>query len=258
MRLQEVKKEEEGDYPRLILIFSDELDLRQHIAGLVQVRPEVPVHLKATGKQILVDGDFTHGQTYELEVHAGIRSRWGTRTEPSHAPRDRFRRPQAAVALCPRRNVPAVVQRQTAALCHPQSTPRRAGGEESLCLQFGAVFADRAPAQRQRAARFLPRLLRAPRWRAGSPRHARNIRPAQHLAGTRTGPRRSACRRRTRPVPDRDQLRPGRHALSLLHQRRQRGPPALQTAQPQSEKHVLLRPQFPWLHPRPTAEPTRP
>ena len=81
MRLQEVKKEEEGDYPRLILIFSDELDLRQHITGLVQVRPEVPVHLKATGKQILVDGDFAHGQTYELEVHAGIRSRWGTRTE---------------------------------------------------------------------------------------------------------------------------------------------------------------------------------
>ncbi|MDE2742317.1 MAG: MG2 domain-containing protein [Gemmatimonadota bacterium] len=81
MRLQEIKKEEEGDYPRLILIFSDELDPRQHIEGLVQVRPEVPVRLKATGKQILVDGDFAHGQTYELQVHAGIRSRWGTRTE---------------------------------------------------------------------------------------------------------------------------------------------------------------------------------
>ena len=102
----------------------------------------------------------------------------------SHAPRGRFRRPQTAVALCPRRHVPAVVQRQAPALCHPQCAPRRAGGEKGLCLQLRAVFADRALAQRQRAARFLPRLLCAPRRRAGSPRHARNIRPAQHVVGT--------------------------------------------------------------------------
>ncbi len=81
MRLVNIEKEQEGTYPRLILIFSDQLDLRQHIEGLVQVRPEVPVRLKATGKQILVDGDFAPGHTYELAVHAGIRSHWGTRTE---------------------------------------------------------------------------------------------------------------------------------------------------------------------------------
>ena len=80
MRLEKVEKEGEGDYPRLTLRFSDELDLRQDIEGLVQVRPGVPVRLKASGKQILVDGEFAHGRTYELEVHAGIRSRWGTRT----------------------------------------------------------------------------------------------------------------------------------------------------------------------------------
>ena len=80
MRLEKVEKDEAGDVPRLVLVFSDELDPRQDVEGLVQV-PGAGVRLKASGKEILVDGEFAHGRGYELVVHPGIRSRWGTRTE---------------------------------------------------------------------------------------------------------------------------------------------------------------------------------
>ena len=80
MRLEKVDKDEDGDVPRLALVFSDELDPRQDAEGLVQVQPEAEVRLKASGKEILVDGEFEHGRRYDLVVHPGIRSRWGTRT----------------------------------------------------------------------------------------------------------------------------------------------------------------------------------
>ena len=80
MRLERVEKDEEGDVPRLVLVFSDELDPRQDLEGLVRAPPAAEIRLKASGKEILVDGDFAHGRRYELAVHPGIRSRWGTRT----------------------------------------------------------------------------------------------------------------------------------------------------------------------------------
>ena len=101
MVLEAVKREEKGEKARLILLFSDELDVRYPIEGLVQVRPEMPIRLKASGKQLFVDGDFSHGQSYELEIYPGIRSSWGTRTEniirrtvdfADHKPQLRFAR----------------------------------------------------------------------------------------------------------------------------------------------------------------------
>ena len=80
MVLEGIKRDENGEKPRLTLLFSDELDVRHPIEGLVQVRPEMPIRLKASGKQIFVDGDFSYGHTYELEIHPGIRSNWDTRT----------------------------------------------------------------------------------------------------------------------------------------------------------------------------------
>ena len=92
MRLLKIEKEEEGEHPRATLHFSDELDTRQDIQGLIGVsapegmevnaqRLAVKMHLQVMGKQVIVDGDFGHGQSYQLEVRPGIRSRWGTRTQ---------------------------------------------------------------------------------------------------------------------------------------------------------------------------------
>lgn len=81
MVLEAVGREDEGENPRLTLLFSDELDSRQSIEGLLQVRPAIPIRLRPSGKQLFVDGDFSYGRTYELEIHAGIRNKWGTRTK---------------------------------------------------------------------------------------------------------------------------------------------------------------------------------
>lgn len=81
MVLVGVKRDEGGDKPRLTLVFSDELDVRQTIEGLIQIHPNTPIRLKASGKQLYVDGDLSHGESYRLDLHPGIRSSWGTRTE---------------------------------------------------------------------------------------------------------------------------------------------------------------------------------
>lgn len=69
-----------GEQPGITVEFSDEVDPRQEIAGLIAVEPAQPLRLKVLGKKVLVQGDFAHGRQYELLIHAGIRSRWGPAT----------------------------------------------------------------------------------------------------------------------------------------------------------------------------------
>ena len=245
MRLEQVKKEEEGDYPRLILIFSDELDLRQHIEGLIQVRPEVPIRLKATGKQILVDGDFSHGQTYELEIHAGIRSRWGTRTEKATRQEVGFadRKPQLRFARD--------------GMFLPSSKDKR--------LRFATLNLHRVALEVKKVyASNLGQFLQTERLHSGKERRdsfqdyfVRRVGVQVARDTLEISDQRNTWLEheldlgsliadgRTGTLSDRTQLRPRRHALSLLYQRRQRDSPALWPGTPQSEKHLLLRPQFP-------------
>ena len=72
-----IEKHTDRDRPRISVIFSDDLDFEQDIAGLITADPPQPLQLNAHGKTISVVGDFLHGQNYTLTVHPGIRSRWG-------------------------------------------------------------------------------------------------------------------------------------------------------------------------------------
>ena len=167
----------------------------------------------------------------------------------SHAAAGRVLRPQPEAALRPRRRLPAVLPGPAAALRHPQPGPRLPGGEEGLRLQPGAVPAEREPAQRPGAPP--PLLQRPPRRRAGRPRHPRDPRPAQRLAGARVGPGGPHRRGGTGAVPGGAALRPGGHALPT--RRRRRGdPPALRPGPPPTGPgpRLLLRPDGPRLRPR--------
>lgn len=73
-------RQQNGERLTLIVEFTDALDRAQDLAGLITVKPPVPVTLRPVGQQVIVQGDFRHGQDYELLVYAGVRSRWGTRT----------------------------------------------------------------------------------------------------------------------------------------------------------------------------------
>ena len=72
-----IEKHTDRDRPRISVTFSDDLDFKQDIAGLITADPPQQLQLNAHGETISVVGDFLHGQNYTLTVHPGIRSRWG-------------------------------------------------------------------------------------------------------------------------------------------------------------------------------------
>jgi uncharacterized protein YfaS (alpha-2-macroglobulin family) len=76
-KLKEVDPLDQGKRPGLEIRFSDILDSRQDITGLVSVNPGVDITVKSIEKSIYVEGDFQFGQVYTLAV-SGIRSKWGT------------------------------------------------------------------------------------------------------------------------------------------------------------------------------------
>jgi len=64
--------------PQLTLEFSDQLDSRQNLAGLIRVEPQVKIRLRTLGKKVFIKGPFRYGKTYRLILQPGIRSRWGS------------------------------------------------------------------------------------------------------------------------------------------------------------------------------------
>ena len=72
--------EETGRRPRLQVSFSDPLDERQDIAGLIGVEGVDALRLTGRGDKVAVEGAFAHGQKYTITVYGGVRSRWGSRT----------------------------------------------------------------------------------------------------------------------------------------------------------------------------------
>ena len=76
----EIEKHADRDRPSVSIIFSDDLDFGQDIAGLITADPRQQLQLNALGKTVSVVGDFQHGQSYALTVHPGIPQSLGHRT----------------------------------------------------------------------------------------------------------------------------------------------------------------------------------
>lgn len=77
LKVLEIRRFDEGKKPGMEIKFSDLLDPKQDITGLVRVEPLVKFDFKSVGKRILLTGDFSYGLTYSLRI-SGIRSKWGT------------------------------------------------------------------------------------------------------------------------------------------------------------------------------------
>ena len=87
LSVAEIEKHIDSDRPRVSIIFSDDLDFGQDIAGLITADPPQQLQLNALGKTVSVVGDFQHGQSYALTVHPGVRSRWGIALAQPHTER---------------------------------------------------------------------------------------------------------------------------------------------------------------------------
>ncbi len=77
LKVLEIRRFDEGKKPGMEIKFSDYLDPKQDIAGLVRVEPMVKFAFKSVDKRVLLTGDFKYGQTYSIRI-SGIRSKWGT------------------------------------------------------------------------------------------------------------------------------------------------------------------------------------
>jgi len=77
LKITDVWKFDQGKNPGMEIKFSDILDPKQDITGLIRVEPTVKFEFKAVGKSVFLTGGFQFGQLYVLKI-SGIRSKWGT------------------------------------------------------------------------------------------------------------------------------------------------------------------------------------
>ncbi len=79
LEVQDIQPLIDSENPGISITFSDELDATQDISGMISVVPQTTFNLKKMGKEVVLTGGFNHGETYDVQVLPGIRSRFGTR-----------------------------------------------------------------------------------------------------------------------------------------------------------------------------------
>ena len=85
MKIVGVEGRGDGRQPGFTVEFSDDLDPRQDIQGLISMDPPMDIRIKAVGRKVYLSGEFQHGRHYTLTAYPGIRSRWGVATASEHA-----------------------------------------------------------------------------------------------------------------------------------------------------------------------------
>ncbi|MEO9967448.1 MAG: MG2 domain-containing protein [Reichenbachiella sp.] len=81
LKLSGIDLDEGGKQPKLLLKFSDQLDIQQSLDGFITINPETDFKSQQLGKHIVLDGDFKFGGEYQVTVAQGVKSKWGTKTE---------------------------------------------------------------------------------------------------------------------------------------------------------------------------------
>ncbi|RMI06858.1 MAG: hypothetical protein D6681_08145, partial [Calditrichaeota bacterium] len=79
MNVAAISKTAEEKSAGLVVEFTDDLDPRQDISGLISLNPAVEnLKIRVIGRKAYLGGDFRHGTDYVVMVGKGVRSRWGT------------------------------------------------------------------------------------------------------------------------------------------------------------------------------------
>ncbi|MBN1117059.1 MAG: hypothetical protein JXA77_07640 [Bacteroidales bacterium] len=90
MLVKSVAKEEGGQHPRIKVVFSDDIETSQDISGYFSVSPDINLKVTMSGNTAIGDGGFKYGESYELSVKPGIKSRWATVMEKENSYKLRF------------------------------------------------------------------------------------------------------------------------------------------------------------------------
>lgn len=78
LSLTEAAAEGETGDAVIRLTFSDALDPRREVSGLIRVEPSLAVTARVLGREVVLSGPFKSGERYTVVVEGGLRSRWGT------------------------------------------------------------------------------------------------------------------------------------------------------------------------------------
>lgn len=90
LEVSAIEKDEQGKSPKLMIKFSDQLDVNQTLDGFIAVSPDVDFKLQKLGKYVILDGDFRFGNEYTVNVAKGVRSKWATTTDKSSTSKVKF------------------------------------------------------------------------------------------------------------------------------------------------------------------------
>jgi alpha-2-macroglobulin len=88
--VMQIKTMENVKEPGLTIEFSDKVDARQSLEGLIQVSPELDLSFVVKDNNVLILGDFQPGTNYTVNVAKGIISSSSTRTEKERVLNIRF------------------------------------------------------------------------------------------------------------------------------------------------------------------------
>ena len=80
MKVVQILRKYEQVNPGVEIEFSDELDLKQDVNGLIVIEPDIQCQLRKFGKKILVTGNFSFGNKYKITVTKGIQNIVGNKT----------------------------------------------------------------------------------------------------------------------------------------------------------------------------------
>ena len=75
--VKKIAQEIKGKNLSVQILFSDELSPQKNYDGFVQIQPFLKFKLKNMGKNLIITGDFRHGEGYQIKIVEGLENRWG-------------------------------------------------------------------------------------------------------------------------------------------------------------------------------------
>jgi len=97
MKVVNVLKLEDDTKPKIRIEFSDEIDFKQNVKGLVTIDNHTDVKIQKIGNSLVLDGNFKFGEEYKIIVEQGLKSRWGTRIKNKFSQSIKFKNMKAQV-----------------------------------------------------------------------------------------------------------------------------------------------------------------
>ncbi len=84
LKVTKLIKLEDDLVPKIRVEFSDDLDVEQKLNGLINVENKHDLKIQKIGNSVIIDGNFSFGDEYVINLSKGIMGRWGTKLKEKY------------------------------------------------------------------------------------------------------------------------------------------------------------------------------